>query len=859
MKITFILTDFPVYSQTFVLQQIKNLIDEGHEVKILANYNPKQNFVQPIYTKYKLAEKTSYFRDNIYEPDSDLNELRSLLDMQTDLFHCHFMPTGIALVQILNKLSLNKPVLITGYGVDVMAESPKDKFSYLNQSNISFIAVSDAIKQKMIYLGLKAEKIWIVPLTVDVDYFIKTNKKKNNITSFASVCRLVEKKGIDSAIKAFYVLKNKGNSFNFKYNIYGDGPSYGYLKELINYYRLEREITINKPVDHKEILKLFKQTDFLIQTSKTASNGDGEGLPTVVLEAQSSGIPVIGTYHSGIPEEVIDGKTGFLSHEHDIVNMANNLLKAVKMTNEGYKVMSKKSRIFIEKKFSDNSIKVKMFEIYNDRVKNKEMINIKEKAESDSSQLNIQPKHIKLLIFNHTAGLGGSERSLLELIDELQEYGVICKVILPYRGSFCLELDKRGVEYEIIEYYWWCSLNKLPKEEQVQKMNNSFLNLLDMRHKLDNWKPDVVFTNTLTIPWGAIYSQLTNKPHMTFIREFGDIDFGFDFFYGFKKSVNFIDTYSDFVFTNSKATLNHFKKYIDNKKLDFAYAFINIDRKLLKQKKTNLFKKHKSLKLSIMGALIPSKGQEEVVKAVTLLITKGLDIELAIVGDQHDRKFIDKLEKIIKTNRASNMIRFFDFVSNPYGYMNQSDVLIIASRNEAYGRVTIEAMSLGKPVIGTNSGATKELVINNKTGLLYKPGDYLELAEKIEFLYNNRVRIDELGGNGRLFHKKTFSKKVYGMKVHKRLKEISEKEPKKNALAEFMKDFSKSLGAEILTQRQTIESLKHSQSQLINEKEQLNQTLADIYSSKTWKILYSYKKFISILKKTFTGNDLQKK
>jgi len=71
-------------------------------------------------------------------------------------------------------------------------------------------------------------------------------------------------------------------------------------------------------VSDSEAKKLYKECHIFILHSVTASNGDMEGTPVVLMEAQACGLPVISTYHSGVPEVVIDGKSGFLVPEKDI-------------------------------------------------------------------------------------------------------------------------------------------------------------------------------------------------------------------------------------------------------------------------------------------------------------------------------------------------------------------------------------------------------------------------------------------------------------------------------------------------------------------------------------------------------------
>ena len=514
--------------------------------------------------------------------------------------------------------------------------------------------------------------------------------------------------------------------------------------------------------------------------------------------------------------------------------------------------------IFLEKNnfftFAIDEINKKIHSInknnWNNFVDYKKYINI----------LAIKNNRLKILFFSHTAGLGGSERSLLELIDELLEKDVLISVVLPYEGPLIDELKKRVVNYEIIGgHWWWCSSEKLPEEEVKRRINDSFINFLSKKQILDQWNADLIFTNTLTIPWGAIYSQLTGKPHITFIREFGDLDFNFNFFYGYKESMNFINKYSDFVFVNSKATFNHFKKFIDNQKLDYAYTYIEIKKDLLNENVPKIFDDKNSLKLIIVGGLLPSKGQKEAILAVEELVKKGYKkVELAILGPHYDVNYFNQLEEFVKKNSLEKNIKFIDFVKNPYPYIKQADISLMCSKNESYGRVTIEAMALKKPVIGTNSGATQELIKDGYDGFLYQPGNYKELAKKIEFFYHNRDKIKEFGNHAYSFYKKTFNKKNYGEKVYKIMKKlINEKNNKKedifqSILNNLLNSFSSKLSEyqnQINQQNILINNLQSEINLKNQEIQNLNSQLAKIYSSKTWKMLYFYKKVTSFLKR----------
>jgi glycosyltransferase involved in cell wall biosynthesis len=93
--------------------------------------------------------------------------------------------------------------------------------------------------------------------------------------------------------------------------------------------------------------------------------------------------------------------------------------------------------------------------------------------------------------------------------------------------------------------------------------------------------------------------------------------------------------------------------------------------------------------------------------------------------------------------------------------MRRSDVILVCSRSEGFGRVTIEGMLARKPVIGARCGATAELIQDGTTGLLYNYGDPSDLADRIQHLYHNRAAAEQLGKNAELFVRRVFTRERY--------------------------------------------------------------------------------------------------
>ena len=117
-------------------------------------------------------------------------------------------------------------------------------------------------------------------------------------------------------------------------------------------------------------------------------------------------------------------------------------------------------------------------------------------------------------------------------------------------------------------------------------------------------------------------------------------------------------------------------------------------------------------------------------------------------------------------------VTFMGHVPNGIQVMQSVDIVLMCSRMEAFGRVTVEAMLAGKPVIGARSGGTTELIHENFNGLLYTPGNYLELAEKILYLYRHPHLAKEMGLNGQKWTTAYFTEERYGGEVLAILEEI---------------------------------------------------------------------------------------
>ncbi len=362
MKVAFFVISFPKISETFILNQITGIIELGHDVKILAIKKKKIKKVHTDILKYNLLERVDYiypkniftrFIKGIYllikysvtKPSLVLKTLnifkcgkyalslkllffiKPFLENSFDILHCQFGTVGIYGAYI--KDFLVKGRLVTSFrGYDlssVLLANGVTYYYHLFDRGDLFLPVNEYFKNRLIKLGCSRDKILVHHSGIDINRFMfyKRQIVDHNRTKFLTVGRLVEKKGHLFVIEAIKRLVNKYSKI--EYIIAGDGPLKTELLKLVNKYNLSSYVKFKGQITSSEAIDLYKEAHIFILHSITARNGDMEGTPVVLMEAQASGLPVISTYHSGVPEVVIDKHSGFLVPEKDVEAMTERM------------------------------------------------------------------------------------------------------------------------------------------------------------------------------------------------------------------------------------------------------------------------------------------------------------------------------------------------------------------------------------------------------------------------------------------------------------------------------------------------------------------------------------------------------
>ncbi len=373
---------------------------------------------------------------------------------------------------------------------------------------------------------------------------------------------------------------------------------------------------------------------------------------------------------------------------------------------------------------------------------------------------------MKICFVSHSGDIGGAELSLLYLLKTLNKYpSTKALVVLPSKGGLTTKLDEAKISYIIQPYKWWT----VRRGEKINSVKTTFRHHLDDALKLganiNKFKPDLIVTNTSVLCVGALVANSLNIPHIWYVRELGEKDHGFIFEYGLAFTSKFINAFSSKVIFNSRATEKEFDRYVSKDKSIVIYNSIDTDNMLPKEHSKFDFNFSKSFKLLIAGTISKKKGQLDAIRATTLLLAEKMNIELLILGRCTDKKLTDKINSLINTGDRKTYIQMKDFVDNPYPLFRKCNAVLVCSKSEAFGRTILEGMLLKKPVIATNSGGVPEIIKNGENGLLYRPGNYRELANKIKLLINNPKLAKKISANGFHIAKTEFSNKNYSYKL----------------------------------------------------------------------------------------------
>ena len=264
--------------------------------------------------------------------DPEATSLKQVLRaLQPSVVLAQFGPTGVNAMQPCESMEISLVTFFHGYDAtkkSILQKYGADYRRLFAGTKRMFIAVSRSLRRILIELGAAPERVFVTPCGAQCDLFSPDGSRMQS-RRFLAVGRFTEKKAPHLTVLAFSRVLTDFPDATLR--MVGDGILLGPCKALVRSLGIGDRVTFTGALSHKQVRKEMARATVFVQHSLTASTGDQEGTPVSIMEAGASGLPVVSTRHSGIPDLVIHEQTGLLVDECDVDGMAQGMKRLLEI------------------------------------------------------------------------------------------------------------------------------------------------------------------------------------------------------------------------------------------------------------------------------------------------------------------------------------------------------------------------------------------------------------------------------------------------------------------------------------------------------------------------------------------------
>lgn len=378
---------------------------------------------------------------------------------------------------------------------------------------------------------------------------------------------------------------------------------------------------------------------------------------------------------------------------------------------------------------------------------------------------------MRVLFVTHTVVMAGANSSMLILMKELREkYAVDTAVLMPnvhyaYKGRNLYKVCKdEQIECYSYRFYWF-------KNQRNWKRYLEFVsNLLwypRILWKMRGKQFDIIHSNGSVISLGALISRVKRTPHVWHLREFGDLDFNLHPLIG-SRYEKWIYSKADSYIAISETIRRYFSNKIDSNKIKVIYNGVAPAKRIASHNNSKI-------QICMVGLVCEGKNQMEALRAIDNLVNihRITNFHLSFIGLEV-QPYAKSLRSYIKDHVLESYVTF-NGEKNDVGLLLQGmDVGLMLSKNEAFGRVTVEYMMHGLAVIASHSGANREIIADNETGYIYQLGDAEALALCMEKLIDNHDKLLSLAEKGKNRALELFTPERYAEAVNEVYRSLAE-------------------------------------------------------------------------------------
>lgn len=365
MRVVHCVPIFSELTQTFVYELVRNLQlhDSDLDVHVLTWHrkHAAERPFDPVHIvspprggeirQSRVARGLPRSLERLVRPTRFERELsRRLRNIGAGLVHVHFGPTAVLIGRACRLAGV--PMIVTFRGRDASAKLRKWHWRRLYRRTLSEAAaitcVSGDLKKQLAPVLPDGIPCWVI-FGGKQPQHLRYRPPPPSRGRLLSIGRLIEKKGHHDAIKAVATARRRGADVSL--TIIGEGPRHNALVEEIDRWQLGSAVTLTGPLPYEETVARMQQADVLVAASRTARNGDSEGIPNVIKEAQLIGLPVVATRHGGIPDAIPPDARQALVEEGDVEALAQRIAELTAMPPEALRAIAQAGHEYALKAF----------------------------------------------------------------------------------------------------------------------------------------------------------------------------------------------------------------------------------------------------------------------------------------------------------------------------------------------------------------------------------------------------------------------------------------------------------------------------------------------------------------------------
>ena len=734
---------------------------------------PAKNFIRRFWLKHVRHLPPLYYRGEMQ------GMMKIFRRRRADLMHIYFGHTGVHLLPFIK--GWGKPCVVSFHGADVMPREQQPEYEGQLRELLRVaplvLARSLSLAERLRELGCPPEKIRLnrtgIPLE---DYPLRDRRTpEGGEWHFVQACRLIPKKGIATALRAFAGFHREYPRARF--SLAGEGPIKREIEELARQLGIAGAVELRGFLDQSDLARLYGEAHFFVHPSEMTADQNQEGVPNSMLEAMATGLPVLATYHGGIPEAVESGRTGLLVPERDDAGLLRAMLELAADPERAF-AMGRAASEHVRLEFEQGKQIEKLEGYYDDARELGPPLPEEETAVTVSRPGEARKEHKSL----------ESPASLRSLREPRAAFAYLFERFPSFTQTFCFreveEMVRQGMKpavYSIREADEGSAaeaslvghVRYLPRDEElnkaVRKARDAHLIHSDVWDVFAGWGDRGDKTRLYEAAWLGLELKRRRIRHVHahfagmaartayWIKQFYGIGFSFtghanDIFCetDFPVSLDELVKEAHLVVTETDYSRDWLRRRCPEwaGKIERAYNGIHPGEFARAE-----FAAEPPEILSV-GRIIAKKGFGELIEACGLLRERGVEYRCHIIGsgplegalrEQIARAGLEKLVMLEGARPEAEVMAF----------LRRARVFALACTRDPDGSsdnlptVIMEAMAAGLPVVSTKVAGVPEMIEDGATGRLLEEHDVAGLAAALEELLRDAGLARRWGAAGR--------------------------------------------------------------------------------------------------------------